>query len=184
LTSATIPFFANTFQTHPYLFELTVFLLLNSFVIMHAYVTSRAPHGLRILEKKIGMYTRILVENNTGHDLLDCEIEVLNVKGLDSNLPYRLEGLYNKLRWYIQGNIPNGITTNIKNQSHAEAGTVVSYENNVISLEFPHQYAIRDGKTRVDVLFTGHTKQGDTKSSRFWLYIERDGEEINVIVET
>ena len=190
ISSQVSPIFLSVFQKHPYLLIFSVFILFNIILLAHAYVSSGTPHGLKIYDKKIDELVRMIIENNTGHDLIDCQAQVLDIVSLNKDglkEPYEFMGLTPQLRWYSRG-FPEGITTEIKDKTKGIFGiaSLVKYKNEdeVASLDFPYLYELHKGKSKAEILFHGNTKQGDTTNYRLSAIIDYDGKSIKIEIWT
>ena len=179
LSSNIYPLILGVFQDHPYLFGFYVFLLINIGLLIHAYFTSGPPRGLKIIDKKIDSTVRVVVKNNTGDDLVNCEARVLCISLLDGKEQrYKSLGLNPTLRWYSRG-FPEGKTTEIKDKTEGIFG-IVSYtkfknEREILVLDIGLTYKIFEGRSKVEILFGGNTKTGEIRNYKLDAIIDYDG---------
>lgn len=108
-------------------------------------------------------------------------ISLLNNKA--KNIKYHPYGLSPKLRWYSRG-FPEGITTEIKDKTEGIFGIAspVRFKNEpeFWALDFPSSYKIIKGKSKVEILFGGNTKKGETRNYKLYAIIDYDGKNANI----
>ena len=177
---AILPYFSSLFHGYPYLYVFIIFLLINLLVIIHAYFVTFLPLGLSVDSKYYDSpkYFVIVVSNNTGDNLKECEIELVEMIKLSENTPKSCIEDYQqrtpaKMHW-INGNEMIGTTTEIKNGRNGIAGVVYTKKTNDGRLCFGNDLPplmIWPGTNKAKIHFSGITAKGDTKSKEIFLEI-------------
>lgn len=162
----------------PYLFELALFLFCSFLILLWAFIKSQPPNGVKVHPgtTDLGQIIKIAIENNTGHELTECYLEIRKIIGnLEQEYWYDLP-----LKCcYFEDNklVTNKFATIPDNKSIQFWIASPSKEDGVgylMTCASHDTFRFKD-QIRIELLFFGKSSNGESKKKIFEVSLQSSG---------